>query len=212
MKKITVTVMALFLVLAIQAQSSVTSVEYQKMQRQAVVCEVPFAEKTVAGAIDDKFEKMGYKGKDSKGYVVYRGVKLSEISNDPVDMYFMVDRKSRKEKETSIITLLLSKGFEEFMTEKDNPEVFQKAKVYLDSIRNSIADYDLELQIKEQEDVVKDNDKKAAKLVEEAEDLQKKKKKLEKDIEDNIKNQADQKTEIEKQQQILETLKAKRRH
>ena len=37
--------------------------------------------------------------------------------------------------------------------------------------------------------------------------LQKKKKKLEKEIEDNIKEQADQQKELEKQRQVLSTLK-----
>lgn len=213
MKKITITVLVLLTGFrAANAQSYLSSVEYQKVQHQAVVCEVPFPEKTVSNAIEDKLEKMGYKGKESKGFVVFKGVKMNELGNDALDMYFMVDRKSRKEKETSVITLLLSKGFEEFITEKDNPGLMQKAKAYLDSIRNTIYDYDLEVQITDQENVVKDNEKKSTKLVEDAEDLQKKKKKLEKDIEDNLKDQENQKNEAAKQQQILETLRAKRRN
>lgn len=194
----------------LSAQSYTSTVEYQKVQRQAIVCDVPFPEKLVSNAIEDTMEKLGYKGKDSKGFEVFKGVKLSAFGNESLDLYFMVDRKSRKEKETSTVTLLISKGFDDFVTKETNAGLIDKAKTYLDSMRNMLAHYDLEQQIAEQEAVVQDNEKKANKLSDEAEDLQKKKKKIEKDIEDNIKDQSNQKAEIEKQRQILETLRSKR--
>ena len=46
---------------------------------------------------------------------------------------------------------------------------------------------------------------------EDGEDLQKKLNKVNKQIEENAKDQADQKSEIEKQRQALETIKGKRR-
>jgi hypothetical protein len=47
--------------------------------------------------------------------------------------------------------------------------------------------------------------------VEDGESLEKKRKNIEKDIEDNKKNQANQKSETEKQRQILDTLRGKRK-
>ncbi|MBK7432691.1 MAG: hypothetical protein IPI66_01595 [Chitinophagaceae bacterium] len=211
MKRITVLLTALFIYAGVSAQSYVTSVEYQKVSRQAVINDIPFPEKTVAAAIDDTLQKLGYKGKELKGYTVYRGVKWSDFGNEPLDLYYLVDRKSKKEKETSTVTLILSKGFDDFITEQSHPGIFNKAKTHLDSLRNIIAYYDLEQQIAEQEEVMRGNEKRRNNLVNDAEDLQKKKKKLEKDIENNSKEQADLKSDTEKQQQILETLKGKRR-
>jgi hypothetical protein len=187
-------------------------VEYQKINRQSVVNEIPFPEKTIRDAIDEKMEQMGYKGKDSKGFTVYKGVRLSDLGNDSYDLYFMADRKSRKEKENSTLTLMISKGFDNFASDSSDARLMQNAKGYLDSITNMIAAYDLEQQIIAQEDAVKKADKKYTSLIDDGQSLEKKRKNIEQDIEDNKKNQTGQQSEIEKQKQILETLRGKRKH
>lgn len=191
------------------AQSRTQKVEYQKAEREGILNELPFPEEVVAQAIQDTLEKMGYKGKESKGYMVYKGVKLSALGGDAYDLYFSVDRKSRKEKDASQVTMLISKGFDEFITEKSHPEVLANARGYLDNLRSTVAVFDLRQQVAAQEETVKKVEKKLAGLVEDAEDLQKKRKKLEKEIEGNIKDQADEQKELEKQKQILETLRTK---
>jgi hypothetical protein len=193
------------------AQSRTSTVEYQKINRQAVVNEIPFPEKTIRDAIDEKMEKMGYKGKDSKGFTVYNGVRLSDLGNDSYDLYFMADRKSRKEKENSTLTLMISKGFDSFVSDSSDARLMKNAKGYLDSIINVIAAYDLEQQIIAQEDAVKKADKKYTNLMDDGQSLEKKRKNIEQDIEDNKKNQTSQQTEIEKQKQILDTLRGKRK-
>jgi len=192
-------------------QSRTATVEYQKINRQAIVADVPFPEKTIRDAIDNKMELMGYKGKDSKGFTVYKGVRMPELGNDSYDLYFMADRKSKKEKENSTVTLLISKGFDNFVADSNDARVVTNAKNYLDTLKNMIADYDLQQQIMAQEDVVKKADKKYTGYIDDAADLEKKRKKIEKDIEDNKKAQVDQQAEIERQKTILETLRGKRR-
>ncbi|MGC4100160.1 hypothetical protein [Ferruginibacter sp.] len=196
---------------AANAQSRTGTVEYQKINRQAVIAELPFPEKTIRDAIEDTMQKMGYKGKDSKGYTVYKGVHLPALGNDLYDLYFLADRKSRKDKESSTLTLMITKGYDSFVSDSSDSRVINNAKDYMDSIRNTIAAYDLEQQIVAQEDAVKKADKKFTGLVDDAANLEKKKKNLEKDIEDNKKDQASQQAEIVKQKQILDTLRGKRR-
>jgi hypothetical protein len=193
------------------AQSRTATVEYQKINRQAVVNEIPFPEKTIRDAIDNKMQQMGYKGKDSKGFTVYKGVRMPELGSDSYDLYFMADRKSRKEKENSTLTLMITKGFDSFVSDSSDSRVLGNAKNYLDTIKNMIAAYDLEQQIMAQEDAVKKADKKYNNLIDDAASLEKKRKSIEKDIEDNKKDQANQQSEIEKQKQILETLRGKRK-
>ncbi|MFN8250747.1 MAG: hypothetical protein U0V75_02600 [Ferruginibacter sp.] len=206
------TVIVLFIsVMQAGAQSTTATVEYLKVNRQAVVNDIPFPEKTIRDAIDNKMEQMGYKGKESKGFMVYKGVKLADLGNDSYDLYFMADRVSRKNKENSTLTLMITKGFDNFVSDSTDATLISNAKKYLDSIKIMIAAYDLELQITAQEDAVKKADKKYTSLVDEAESLEKKRKNIEKDIEDNKKNQASQKSEAEKQKQILETLRGKRK-
>ena len=193
------------------AQSRTASVEYLKINRQAVVNEIPFPEKTIRDAIDNKMGQMGYKGKDSKGFTVYKGVRLPQLGTDSYDLYFMADRKSRKEKENSSLTLMISKGFDSFVSDSADSRVIENAKIYMDSIKIMVAAYDLEQQIMAQEDAVKKADKKNANLIDDGISLEKKRKNIEQDIADNKKNQANQLAEIEKQKQILETLRSKRR-
>lgn len=193
------------------AQTKKTTTEYQKIARPALVNEVPFPVKTVEDAIDDTFSKMGYKGSSSKGFIVYKGVRLKELGSEPYDLYFMVDKKSKRDKDNSIVTMMLSKGFDAFISDTSGAEVFGKAGNYLDSLRNTLAAYDLEQQIKAQEEEVKKADKKNENLQEEGKDLSKKKRKLEQDMDDNNKEQEKQVKEFDKQKQILETLKTKRK-
>lgn len=211
MKHTTLLIIGILFAGFISAQSHTAMVDYKKINYEAVVNEVPFPEKTVSNAINDKMEKMGYKGKSSKNFMVYSGVRMPELGNDLYDLYFMTDRKSRKEKETTVLTLLLSKGLESFINDSSDVTVINNAKTYLDNIKVMIAAYDLEQQIKDQEDVVKKTDKKLNTLRDDGADMEKKRKKMEQQIEDNKKNQSDQQAELERQRQILETLRSKRK-
>ncbi|MBA2562572.1 MAG: hypothetical protein H0V14_06595 [Chitinophagaceae bacterium] len=189
------------------AQSRYVFIKFKDAQRPSVVHEFSFPEKTVAKAIDDKMEKLGYKGKESKGFVVYKGVTLSELGNQPLDMYFKVDGK----RENTTVNLMMSKGNENFVTELDDASTINNAKSFMDSLALGIEAYDLEQQIANQENDLKKAEKKYQNLVNDADDLQKAKRKIENNIEENLKDQKNQEAEIEKQRQISETLKSKRK-
>ena len=76
---------------------------------------------------------MGYSGKDSKGFTVYKGVRLKALGDASYALYFMVDRKSRKDKENSTITMLISSGYDKFLTQGEEASLFNNAKQYLES-------------------------------------------------------------------------------
>ena len=185
------------------AQSRVESVEYQKVQRDAIVADVPFPEKTIAAAISDTLQKLGFKGKDTKGFTLYKGVTLAALGSSAYDLYFSVDRKSKKEKDQSTVTLMISKDFDNFIAEKTEPDIISNAKTYMDSLRNIVAIYDLEQQIQEQEVLVKKNEKKLEDLTDQEKDYEKDRKKLEDKIDTNKKNKAKQISENDVQKQVL---------
>ena len=163
------------------------------------------------GAIDNKMEQMGYKGKSSKGFTVYKGVKMPDLGNGEYDLYFTADRKSRRNKDNSTLTLMISKGNDDFATDKTDAGLMDNAKKYLNNIVEDITAFDLELQINDQQDLLTKADKKYNDLIDDGQSLEKKRKGIEKDIEDNKKDQEKQQAEIEKQKLILETLKTKRK-
>lgn len=211
MKKITAFIFLCCLYTMVTAQSSIETVSYLKTDRQAVVNEISFPEKTIMNAIDNKMEQMGYKGKSTKGFTVYKGVRMADLGTGEYDLYFSADRKSRRNKDNSTLTLMISTGNEIFATEKNNAGLMDNAKKYLNGISNMIEAYDLEQQVLEQQDVVTKSDKKFNSLVDDGKSLEKKRKDVEKDIEDNKKDQEKQLADIEKQKLLLETLKGKRK-
>ncbi len=210
MKKVIIVFLALFTFCKSFSQARITTTEYQKTPQPSIEVEMPFSEKTVTKAIDDKLQKLGYKGKESKGFMTYKGVKMAELGPDTYDLYFKTERKSRKEKDITVVTMLVSTGYDKFVSD-GNSSVLGNAKNFLDSQFVMVEAFELEQQVTDQDNEVKKADKKMASLTEEAEELQKKKKKLEKDIEENLKAQENQKNEMGKQNQILNTLKGKRK-
>ena len=211
MKKILLSAVIFFMATTAFAQARTATAEYNKTMQPAIEIEIPFEEKTVMKSLIEKMEKKGYKGKESKDYMVFKGVTMSELGAGSYDLYFKTGRKSRKEKDISILTMLLSKGNDTFINETDEAALYSNAKSFLNNHIDNATAYDLELQIKEQTDATEKADKKYSNLVEDGHDLVKKKEKIEKEIVENTKKQADQKSEAEKQRQILTTLMAKRK-
>lgn len=212
MKKMISLVVMMVVYTSTHAQSYTGTADYKKMSRQAIFNEVPFADKVTEAAIKDSLEKLGYKPKESKGFMVYKGVNLASLAKEPLDIYIAVERKSRKEKEVSVITMLLSRGEDNFITQGADAGIIDNARSFLNGFTNYIDTYYLEQQISEMEETRIAHEKKTAGLASDAEDLQKKKKKIEKDIEDNIKEQADHKDVAEKHMQNMEALKSKRKN
>ena len=72
MKYILTLILSVVVYTATIAQARTETVTYQKINRQAVVNDIPFPEKTIRDAIDNKMEQLGYKGKESKGFICER--------------------------------------------------------------------------------------------------------------------------------------------
>lgn len=213
MKKKYLTITLLFATSFGFAQSRYTIVQFNKKEVPAVISEIPFAEGTVKEALDKNFEKLGYRGKKVKDYLLYNGVAIKDIdSTQPHDVYMMVDRKSRQDKDVSIVTFLIGKGFDNFANDTADAVVINNTKTYLVNLREVVAAFDLELQISIQEDIIKKADKKYISLVDDGNLLTKKRKKIEEDIAVNGVDANNQKAETERQKQILGTLKAKRKN
>lgn len=193
------------------SQSRFTISKYNKNDVPAVINEIPFNENTSKDAFVSFFEKKGYKGKTNKGFVIFSGVVLSEISSNPLDIYISTERKSRQEKDKAIVTMLLSKGFDNFVSDTSDPKIIEDAKIFLTKMIETVAEYDLELQIIEQEKIANKATSKMNDLVEDGQKLAKRKTEIEAQIVQNTANQAAQKIEQEKQNQILITLKQKRK-
>jgi hypothetical protein len=211
MKRNLTALFCIFFNFCLQSQTRFGIAEFNKKEVPAVIGEIPYQQDITKDGLQKYFEKLGYKSKKAKDYFLYNGISLPQLGSQPLDLYFMVDRKSRQDKGTSVITLLVSTGFENFINDSTNPDLIAASRIYLTNLREVVAEYDLDLQIENQEDVIKKAEKKFINLQEDGMDLEKKKKKIEEEIAKNIVDIAQQKVEKERQKQILDNLKSKRK-
>lgn len=211
MKKFLLSAAILFITVTAFSQARTATAEYNKTMQPAVEIEIPFDEKTVMKSLQEKMEQKGYKGKENKGYMVYKGVTMPELGSGTYDLYFKAERKSRKEKDITILTMLVSSGYEKFISDSDGVAVMENARAFLNGHTEKATAYDLEQQIKEQEEVVEKANKKLNNLVQDSVDIVKKIDKLNKEQDETRKKTADQKEEVEKQALILDKLKDKRK-
>lgn len=214
------TVLFLFALLSLstwlRAQSSATSVTYNKIPQPALMMELPYNEDISQGFIVSNLKKTGYdpetKGKlfwkqnKVDGFYIFKNVHL-EGSAETVDLYFKVESKSRKLKDQSIIYLLVGRQDGSFVATTPNEPSYVAAKNFLNGFIDQSAAYKLDLDIKGQEDVVKKEQKKLDKLQENEKDMIKKIADLQDDLKKNRNDQETQQKTIESEKGKLDTLR-----
>jgi len=211
MRKIKLTICFIFFLAFVgKSQSYEGTVGYQKKDEKAIIIEFPYPASVVEDAIIDKMEKLGFKKKESKGFLVYKNAVLPDISSEPADYMIKVERKSRKDRDESVVYLLVNRNEENIIARSD-ALVNSNAKTFLNRLAPDVDAFNLEVQIKDQENTVSKAVKKLKDLQDDQESMEKKIKKLQDDLKENAKDQQDQQKEIEKQKQALESLRAKRK-
>jgi hypothetical protein len=212
MKKILPLLIFAFFAILANAQDIVEGkVDYQKKEQPALIMELPYPPGVVEDAIKDYLNRRGTKGNSSKGYQLFKSAGLDSLGVESRDLYFKVERKSRKEKEASIVYLFVTNPNENPATRESSVVDLSGAKSFLQRMVPAVEAHNLEVEISSQEGEVKKAEKKYNKLVDDADDMQKRLKKLQENIEENKKEQERQKLEIEKQKGILEGMRGKRK-
>ena len=192
-------------------------IEYDKKKQEAFVVEYNYPPEAVEDALTKKMEQLGYKGREEKGlfnkdkgFMVYKAAYVTDITSGSMDYAFKIESK-RRGKEAVLYMVILGKDGANAKTMFESSAV-DKAKSFLNRLEPLVEDAYLELQIKEQEELLAKAQKKLKELKDEKEGMEKKIKKLEDDIKDNEKAQNSQEKDIEDQSKSLEALKSKRRN
>lgn len=212
MKKMIFSCLFMLAAYTTQAQAVETKTAYNKVDQPCIMSEYAYDADFVEKVITDDLKQRGFgKGKTSKGYNLYQAINFAELGTDKMDLYLKVEKKGKKEKDRTVVTLLLSKGYDNFMSSTTDANTLQNAINYLNNLKPKFDANNLDVQIKDQEELVRKEEKKYTSLQDDATDLEKKKRKIEDNITDNKAEQAKQKTEIDKQRQILDALKTKKK-
>ena len=208
-------------IIAARAQTSSTTIQYNTTMKPALVLELPNTTKDVEGTILEKLKQTGYNPettghmfwKDNKidGFYVFNHVVLPSLSDQKLDMYFKVVQKNTEEKDNSTLYLLVSTGNENFASPESDSTLWNSAEAFLNSFVDKTTAYNLEHSIANQENTVKDAQKKLANMQKDEKDLADKIKKYQDDVVKNQSNQKDQQLVIDNQVKRLEDLKLKRK-
>lgn len=203
----------------ILAQSYATTIIYNKVSEPGLSIELPYRQSICEGFIIDNLKKIGYdvetKGKffwkqnKLNDFYTFKDVKLDGASQT-VDLYFKVEQKSKRSPDESVISLLIGKGDNNFISSSDETTYFA-AKQFLNHFVDQSASYKLDLDIKNHQDVIDKAEKKFNKLQNDEKNFLKKIDQLQKDVKRNQQDQQDQQKIIESEKKKLDDLKAQKK-
>lgn len=212
MKRIILSFCLLFIISQVYGQAQEGAVSYQKRQQSAAVIELPYAPNIVMAALNDYLSKKGRsKSTDLKGFTTYRNTKPVENDSTNADIYFKVERKSKADKEISVVSLLLTMPTDGAVMPNQHHLNMEEAMAYLNELAPAIEAYNLELLIKDQNSELATAESKYKNLTNEGSDLEKKRGELERKIQNNKMEQQTQLNEVELQKQKLATKVSERK-
>lgn len=201
-------------------QSAPTTVSYNNTMHAALTMELQHTTEMTEGTILQKLKQTGYdpntkghlfwkKGK-KEGFLVFDGVALPDLNNQKLDMYFKVVPKSNEDKASSVIYLMISKGYDNFVSPESDAVLWNSAERFLNSFVDRTTAFTLETDISSQENLMKASEGKLRKYQEEEKNLNAKLEKLQQEIADNHSSQQKQQAEIDDQRKKLDEMKAAR--
>ncbi len=206
MKKIKLLVLAFTICQFSFAQAYDGQIEYNKKPQAAVIAEFKYPEETIEKTLKDKIDRLGLKLKSSKGFLVAYNAVISSISSNAADYAFKIERKSKREKDVMLVSLVMNVG--DANTIADNAA---NAKSFLNDLMPAIDALNTDNMINDQYEALTKAQKKYKNLQEDQQSLEKKIRNLQDDLSKNSREQQDQQNEVKRQQEILDAIKAKKK-
>jgi hypothetical protein len=195
--------------LVTNAQTYEATAEFDKKKYPAFLAEYPYQVAAVENAMMKRFSKLGYRPRTEKGifnkdkgYQIFAGSIMPDITEGQADFMIKVENKSRKGKDITLLTMIVLQGGEALGRSVSATRA-DKVKTYLGELVSDIEAENLELDIKAQEDAIIKAEKKLESLKSDEKDLEKK-------LENNRRSQKDTENEIKAKKEGLEALKGKR--
>ena len=194
----------------VKGQAHEGTIEFNKGKQACIVMEYNYPPEAVENAMRAKLLKLGYGGKEEKGmfnkdkgFRVYKETTVGEISPNKYDYAINIERKSHKDADETIVSLVIFKDDANALSKLSSDEL-EKVKSFLNNLLPEVEASNLEILIGAQILSLEKADKKLKTLQDEN-------KKLLEVLEKNIKDQELQKKEIENQNKSLDALKGRRK-
>jgi len=182
------------------------AIKMNKVEQKALAADYPYAKGFVTQALDEKFNlaKFG-KSKRKSGFDLYSGVSWMEVAPaDKLDVYV----KTEERKGNTTVSILLSRGYDNFLTSTTDATQIENLKTFLVGLSTGIQAAELQKKIEDQMKVVKAAEDKTASVVKDYESLKSQKEKIEKSMEQNLEAQKKANSDVDAAKAVLEQLKS----
>lgn len=220
MKEISIlTVILASCVITAAAQSSFTTITYKEKLQSALTIQLPNTIEVAQNTILHKLKETGYdpqtkgmffwKTNHPNDFYVFDNVQLPELNNQKLDLYFKVAKATSGDKEQSTVYLMVSKGYDNFVSPQTDTATFYAAQKFLDGFVAGSDTFKYNSDIETQQAMVAGAERKLSDLQKKEKDLSGKIAQLQSDLVNNQNDQKNQQTEIESQKARLELLKIK---
>ena len=139
------------------------------------------------------------------GFISYQEVVMQSIRPEKIDVYFKVEDK----KTSSTVNMLVSKGYENFVSKESDPEIIEKMIGFMTTFKKDVMSFGYNDQIEKLEEQKKDKEKDLKKAEKNSYSDAKDKAKYEKKKTEKTQDAAKLKSDLDNQQKTLEFVKAK---
>jgi hypothetical protein len=220
MKKISIMMMLLSGTIVAVSQTTSSSVDFKNALRPALILPLAFDPKTAEKTILAELKETGYKPEKSggflnkknkeEGYYKFSGVTLPESGNQKLDLYFKVDPMEGDGNNRSSITLLVSKGYENFVSTESDSATFVASQNFLNGFVQNTNVFNINEKLDEQKQSLASSEKKWTNLRDRQEQTRKKIIELQSELTALQEEEKMQQQEVEKLRSGLKDLEARR--
>jgi len=185
-------------------------IKYQKTEQDATIYEVPYPKDEVETGMKKMMDDRGIRVNEKNGFYEAKNVTLVKRGNHVCDAYYKVEKDG---KTASKVYLILAEPGEDLNSRNSSHAMLAAAaggSAVAVAMNESLGDNNYDVQIRNQEEEIRNSEKKLSKLADEQKSLQKKIADLQNSLDKNAQDQTRMQQEIDAKKASLESFRSGR--
>ncbi len=160
------------------------NIRFGKQDRPGLLITFPYSQGITENALRARLDRAGLgKPKSDKGFMSFQAANWAEIAPGQLDVYAKVD--AGKGDKQSTIALLVSKGYDNYVSASNEPAMSAKLKAWLDALLPDIQAQQLAADVRALEEAVARAEKDYKNADDDGNKLAREKEKIEKQLAEN---------------------------
>jgi len=213
MKNIFLSSLIILTYCTVSGQAVFQNINYNEKLEPGLVLELPNKPEIVQKTVLEKLMETGYKPETTgalfwksdkvNGFYVFKQVTLPELKNQTLDLYLNVEKLENYKNKTKLY-MLVSKGYDNFISPDSDTEIYRAARSFLNSFIEETAAFKLRISIEELKESIADSEKSMRSLTEHENEMVKKMDNLNEDLRKNKEDQEKLQNKLQQQNSTLE--------